>query len=715
MTLAPSCHHAQVSGSAEYTAEMGAFVEAAKSAMGDLFEIAFAADSGVSAQPPAFLTALARRDAHVHQAVRGAEQLEPAAGSGVKAQSEANMLLCQSWQRHNNGSLACYRTPTLLARDDCPRRAGGRGPCGSLSEVDPLYNYDPASDKFVASATRSLQGALARDATQDAAANQYSVQWRNGLTVSDANQTLSYSLPSQRCLRVSYEHLSNELSAVDGLTGKVSADDARSSGGMGPTQRLTYGCSHVRFRVTLMSSQVVVVASKEQAVAVRTLLAQRKIITIWDMQPAYNKLCRAIEKIPTLPGLKDRFKLWCVLPDRPKEPFLLVSTLSIASHVMGPWSTPLYASLALRSAHQDIRVVPFIRALSAESVLPRYEDSSLRQFDKYTFDGAELAGLARPDPEEQERIHQLAVKAGKLGGAAAAAANGARADAFAALLQHLERDGTLGDDDGGNGGSDEGGSLGGGLCSGGVSTCTASTPGSLTAQPAFTTPSAFAALPAALPTSRHSGADGDGGGGLGGGGGGLGGGGGGPTASQPQTLSELWGQLHRPAPPSKRKGSGSAPEPVRNSPRIAVSPAPPPSAASTADGDAAKKRRTHAPGPARAQATGRYGAGAGELRRQAASFREAHGAAAVPTCDEARAMEAAVYSFARQSRGTDDPVKQAARGARYARPDARALARRAARARHGTLATRARCGLRRGPHVRAHGGPRAALSDLTRP
>ena len=77
-------------------------------------------------------------------------------------------------------------------------------------------------------------------------------------------------------------------------------------------------------------------------------------------------VCRAVEKVPTLPGLKDRYKLWCLLPGRPREPFLIISTLSIATHVLGPWSRPLYASLALRSSHQDVRVVPFIRKLSVD-------------------------------------------------------------------------------------------------------------------------------------------------------------------------------------------------------------------------------------------------------------------------------------------------------------------------------------------------------------
>ena len=173
MTLAhppPRCHHAQVPGSAEYTAAMGAFVEAAKSGMSGLFEIAFSADSGVSAQPPAFLAALARRDAHVHQAVRGAEELEPEAGSGVKAQSKANMLLCQSWQRHNNAMLACRRNPTLLWRDGGAEPSPPPGPLGPRRGVPGLAatqsaNYrrqPPPAPKCVAAATAPLRANRAR-------------------------------------------------------------------------------------------------------------------------------------------------------------------------------------------------------------------------------------------------------------------------------------------------------------------------------------------------------------------------------------------------------------------------------------------------------------------------------------------------------------------------------------------------------------------------
>ena len=144
----------------------------------------------------------------------------------------------------------------------------------------------------------------------------------------------------------------------------------------------------------------------------RKLISQDKILDKWDMQPSYAKLCQAIEKIPTLPGLKDHYKLWCLLPGRLKEPFLVVSTLSISTHIMGPWSTALYASLVLRESHQDARVAPFIRGLSVDSVLPAYESSALRHFDKYQFDSEELVGLAQPDPEEVERLHQIAAKAG---------------------------------------------------------------------------------------------------------------------------------------------------------------------------------------------------------------------------------------------------------------------------------------------------------------
>ena len=144
----------------------------------------------------------------------------------------------------------------------------------------------------------------------------------------------------------------------------------------------------------------------------RNLISQRKILVKWDMQPSYIKLCKAIEKTPALPGLKDRYKLWCLLPGRLKEPFLVVSTLSISTHAKGPWSTPLYASLVLRESHQDARVAPLIRELSVDSVLPSYESSALRRLDTYQFDSEELTGLAQPDPEEVERLHQIAVKGG---------------------------------------------------------------------------------------------------------------------------------------------------------------------------------------------------------------------------------------------------------------------------------------------------------------
>ena len=215
----------QVYGSDEYKAAVGEFIEEVQAGLGDLYPIAVGADEGVGPQGPAYLAALRERNEHVSEAVPEAVELEPAEGSGVQTLSDANVLLCQSWQRHNNAQLACSRNPTLMQRDDCPRSiVGGRGPCAHWREVDPLYNYDPQIDKFRWSATCLLQGAFARDVTQSAAAGPYSVQWRNGVTRSDADQTLSYSLPSSQCMHVSYEHLDRELRAAEGLSRKVSID-----------------------------------------------------------------------------------------------------------------------------------------------------------------------------------------------------------------------------------------------------------------------------------------------------------------------------------------------------------------------------------------------------------------------------------------------------------------------------------------------------------
>lgn len=215
----------QVPGSAEYTAALVEFIETAQKALGPLFTLCFGADNGVCPQPLAFLSALSTRDEHVLRVVQGSRQLEPVAGSGVKVTSDVNVLLDQSWQRHGNALLACYLNPAFLKRSDCPRIVGGRGPCSHWSEVDPLFNYDRDTNTFVASATRLLQGALARDATQDKGSTPYSIQWRNGLTVSDADQTRAYSLPSQHCLQTSYAHMHEELGAAEGLCGKVSIHD----------------------------------------------------------------------------------------------------------------------------------------------------------------------------------------------------------------------------------------------------------------------------------------------------------------------------------------------------------------------------------------------------------------------------------------------------------------------------------------------------------
>ena len=100
-------------------------MEEAKAGLGDLYPIAFGTDEGVGTQGPAFLAALRERNEHVTEAVPGAVELEPEEGLGVQAPSDANVLLNQSWQRHNNAQLACsrgygtpgYGTPGRVDRD----------------------------------------------------------------------------------------------------------------------------------------------------------------------------------------------------------------------------------------------------------------------------------------------------------------------------------------------------------------------------------------------------------------------------------------------------------------------------------------------------------------------------------------------------------------------------------------------------------------------
>ncbi len=121
--------------------------------------------------------------------------------------------------------------------------------------------------------------------------------------------------------------------------------------------------------------------------------------------------------MPTLSLMRVEIAMVAVLPSRKTEPFSLISTGSIATHVKGMFVRPLYRSLVLHYYHRKIRLVRFLRELSSTSQLPMYKDSNLKlHFDHFIYDAAQISCLTEPDPEEVEAIRNSCRKGGLKGG-----------------------------------------------------------------------------------------------------------------------------------------------------------------------------------------------------------------------------------------------------------------------------------------------------------
>eukprot|EP00966_Prymnesium_polylepis_P101557 2352021-Prymnesium_polylepis.1 len=263
-----------------------------------------------------------------------------------------------------------------------PRRDGSIG-CRSLVEVDPYWNYDYATKRFVKSATALVQKYAARDMLGDSSASEHSVQWINGSTVSNTAMKEAYEVPSDDILIESYKRFAEVLAATISRCGKI-----------------------------------VIVESKLQVLQVLSAIRAGRLIVLWDFLKPYEQLCEEVEKVPALRLMKVEIAMVAVLPSRKTEPFSLISTSSIATHIKGMFVRPLYRSLALHYYHRKIRLVRFLRELSSTSQLPMYKDSNLKShFDQFIYDAAQISCLTEPDPDEVEAMRASCRKGG-LGGAA---------------------------------------------------------------------------------------------------------------------------------------------------------------------------------------------------------------------------------------------------------------------------------------------------------
>ena len=89
-----------------------------------------------------------------------------------------------------------------------------------------------------------------------------------------------------------------------------------------------------------LRGKVVVIESKVQCDVFLDGVRRGKVHLRWDFGEEYELLCERVEKTPRLPGLKKEFAYVVTLPGRASEPFIVVSALSIATHVKGAWSLP---------------------------------------------------------------------------------------------------------------------------------------------------------------------------------------------------------------------------------------------------------------------------------------------------------------------------------------------------------------------------------------
>jgi hypothetical protein len=180
------------------------------------------------------------------------------------------------------------------------------------------------------------------------------------------------------------------------------------------------------------------------------------LITKWDLLPAYDALTTAVEGVAPPPGLCSSFArvvelcaayalepcpatVLCLassafttrprMPRRKHEgtPFIIVSALSIATLVKGPFVAPMQRAVALRSYYHSLRIrmvlidslLPLLAGGDASTLqLPVYEKSHLsRAFDQIAFSAEELHLIAAPDPAEVERLRQICQRGGERGGA----------------------------------------------------------------------------------------------------------------------------------------------------------------------------------------------------------------------------------------------------------------------------------------------------------